>query len=355
MSFRSHTHALLRLSVLAVAALLAAASGGSGTATGRSMPPYQPPPPQQGQWNAVPGGPVPTVEGHGFGGTDGNDRINFYFRAGGVLHYRDPQGWWEDGRWTQAGSSVSITLSDGFATYTGFINGNVISGEARNKNGKAWKFSVTEGTQRRAATVDITNSKWGGKEDKSCIVFFFRDGGVLEYDTPSGHYVDGSWDVDGDWVYFKHKNTNFEYFGSIKGERMNGNLWSTEGKRWSWDVNKNVVPDQCAPGVAKGGAGKPPAGDAPGQNMGVATLEGTTWEGDNGGDPTTLQFKPGGILLAKDPQGDWKGSWFQNGSQVTFDLNGRYSWYEGVVSGSNMTGAGHNKDGLDWRFTVSKK
>ena len=340
---------LLRLAVLVVAAVISAASGGSsGTAISRPNPPVQPG--QQPGWNAQ----VAPLEG-GYTGTDGSDRINFYFRKGGILHYRDPQGWWEDGKWQQNGAQVTLTLSDGFASYTGFIQGETISGNATNKNGKGWKFFVQKGTPRQAASIELTGSRWGGKEDKTCIVFHFKPRGVLEYDTPSGHYVDGTWELDGEWVYFKHKGTSFEYFGTVKGERMYGNLWSKEGQHWGWDVNKNVVPNDCATGgnVAQTGGKKPGFGnpDVPA----VPTVEGTTWEGDNGGDPTTLQFKPGGVLLAKDPQGNWKGTWFQNGAQVNFDLNGRYSWYEGIVNGGSMTGDGHNKDGLEWKFLVKKK
>jgi hypothetical protein len=338
--------------------LASAASGGPRTA--QNNPGHQQAG-SQGQW-APPPGSAGTLEGQGFAGTDGSDRINFYFRKGGVLHYRDPQGWWEDGHWQQNGNVVTFTLSDGFATYTGQIVGASITGDAVNKNGKRWKFGVQQGTPRQPGAVELSGSSWGGKEDKNCIVFYFKPGGVLEYDTPSGHYTDGNWQLDGEWVYLKHKSTGFEYFGSVKADKMNGNLWSKDGQRWSWDVNKNQVPPECSKkgGGSVAGGGKFGSGDtgkASTPAPAVASIEGTTWEGDNGGDATTFVFKPGGVLHAKDPQGDWKGNWFQNGTQVNFDLNGRYSWYEGVLdaSGSNMSGAGHNKDGLDWKFLVKKK
>jgi hypothetical protein len=341
----------LRLIVLVSAVLASAASsGGGGTAV--SGLPVQQAPPVTAPVNG-------SLEGQGFTGTDGSDRINFYFRKGGVLHYRDPQGWWEDGRWQQRGSQVTFTLSDGFVTYTGQVNGTVIVGTAVNQQKKTWTFRVQQGTPRQPPSVDLTNSAWGGKEDKTCIVFQFKPGGVLEYDTPSGHYLDGTWEIDGEWVYFKHKKTGFEYFGNVKDQHMNGNLWSTDGQRWSWDVNKGVVPDECgkniAKGLGKGGFGDGTKLSTPAPQ--IASVEGSIWEGDNGGDATTFRFKPGGVLEAKDPQGDWKGSWFQNGTKVNFDLNGRYSWYEGVLdaSATTLTGGGKNKDGLEWKFVVKKK
>jgi hypothetical protein len=330
--------------VLLLAAAASAASGGGTAVSGPPLQggPYTPPAPGQ----------VASIEGQGYTGTDGSDRINFYFRKAGVLHYRDPQGWWEDGKWQQNGATVTFTLSAGFANYTGQIVGTTISGTAVSQSKKTWRFSVQQGTPRKPPAIDLTGSSWGGKEDKSCIVLTFKPDGQLEYDTPSGHYTDGSWQIDGDWVYLKHKKTGFEYFGSIKDEHMTGNLWSNDGQRWSWDVNKGVVPEACGKTVA-GGKGTPTPAPAPV----IASIEGSTWEGDNGGDATTFQFKAGGILVAKDPQGSWKGSWFQNGLQVSFDLNGRYSWYEGILEagGQAMNGAGHNKDGLDWKFAVKKK
>ncbi len=336
------TVAVFRLVVLLVAVVLSAASGGAPAVQSSGPPPGRGTP-----WVAPGAGAPASVEDKGFTGTDGTDRINFYFRKAGVLHYRDPQGWWEDGRWQQAGANVTISLAEGFATYRGVLQGDLLSGEATNKNGKSWRFSVRQGTPRQPAQLDLVGSSWGGKEDKSCIVLHFRTNGALEYDTPSGRYADGFWEIDGEWVYLKHKNTGFEYFGSVKGGRMYGNLWSKDGQHWGWDVNKGVVPTGCG-GAAGGGGGAP-------QPAAVATVEGTTWEGDNGGDATTLRFEKGGVLLAKDPQGDWKGTWFQNGGQVNFDLNGRYSWYEGKIDGKQMTGAGHNKDGLDWTFKLGKK
>jgi hypothetical protein len=351
---------LLRLLVLVSAAIASAASGGNGGSGGASGGPTQHPTPYTPST-----GTSDSVEGLGFTGTDGTDRINFYFRKGGTLHYRDPQGWWEDGKWTQEGQIVKFSLSDGFVDYTGTVNGATIVGTATNQQKKTWSFRVQRGTPRQPPAMDLTNSSWGGKEDKTCIVFQFRPGGVLEYDTPSGHYTDGTWEIDGAWVYFKHKKTGFEYFGSVKDAHMNGNLWSTNGQRWSWDVNKDVVPDECGKSVAGKGTG---IGGGKGGSFGdpsksatptpvVASLEGSTWEGDNGGDVTTFRFKAGGVLEAKDPQGNWKGTWFQNGSQVSFDLNGRYSWYEGLLdaTGTSLAGGGKNKDGLEWKFLVKKK
>jgi hypothetical protein len=329
----------LRISVLAAAALVAVASSNTnGTAVSGGLPP---------QGYVAPAST--TVEGQGFTGTDGTDRINFYFRKGGVLHYRDPQGWWEDGKWQQQGAQVTFWLSGGFATYTGTLVGTVISGTAVNQQKKSWNFRVQQGTPRQPPSVDLTATRWGGKEDKDCVVLEFKPAGVLEYDTPSGHFTDATWELDGDWVFIRDKKAGFEYFGNVKAQHMNGNLWSKDGQHWSWDVNRDVVPDGCGKAVASRGekSGGPT----------IATIEGSVWEGDNGGDPIALTFKPGGVLHAHDAEGDYKGSWFQNGIQVSFDLNGRYSWYEGQLdaSGGSMGGGGKNKDGLEWKFLVKKK
>jgi hypothetical protein len=291
----------------------------------------------------TPGAPAASIEGSSFTGLDGNDRINFYFRKSGILHYRDPQGWWEDGRWSQTGATVTWTVTDGFATYTGTLAGDALTGTATNRNGKSWGFRLSKGTPRQPPSVDLNGQDWGGKEDKTCIVFHFKPGGVLEYDTPSGHYTDGTWEVDGEWVYFKHASTGFEYFGSVSGDRMNGNLWSTTGQRWSWDVNRGVAPPDCG--------GKPAATPVPQ----IASIEGSTWSGDNGGDPIELRFKASGLLEATDNDGNWVGTWFQNGAVVNFDLNSRYSWYTGTLSGTTLAGDAENKDGTKWKFRVQRK
>jgi hypothetical protein len=267
--------------------------------------------------------------------------VNFYFRKNGVLHYRDPQGWWEDGTWTQNGTLVILNVSDGFATYQGRLSGEVISGTASNKKGKTWNFEIRRGTPRQPAQVDLTGQMWGGTESNQFVVFYFKAGGVLEYDTPQGYFDDGTWEVDGNWVYFKLTGDKLEYFGSIDGDHMFGNAWSPENKRWAWDVTKgqNTNPKS-------GGGGQVPTTDG---------IEGTSWEGDNGGDWMMVRFDAGNKLYAKDNAGEYTGTWYQSGTSVTFEMYDRYIVYEATLTGAVMKGTGKRKDGETWQFEFRKK
>jgi hypothetical protein len=334
-----------------VSSVLVAALAACGPTPAKVNNPLPP-----GGGGVQPVGTAAPLEGSDWGGTDGADRVNFYFRKGGILHYRDPQGWWEDGTWWQSGSLISFSVSDGFATYSGRIgaDGATIAGDATNRKGKSWHFELKKGTPRQPAQYDLTGQMWGGTESSSWITFYFKANGVMEYESPSGGYAtDGTWEVDGNWVYFKMTGDKLEYFGSIDpttGTHMVGNAWSPENKRWNWSVDKGVNANPGGGGGGNGGGGQPGFGGAR-----AATIEGTTWEGDNGGDAITLRFDPGGKLFAQDADGTYDGSWYQNGNSVSFDMNDRYSNYEGTLDGATLKGNAHNKAGSNWSFNLRKK
>ena len=63
--------------------------------------------------------------------------MNFDFHAGGVLKDGAISGTWQ-----QEGDSVAMTLNNTYATYTGTISGNTMSGTARNAAGRTWTWRM---------------------------------------------------------------------------------------------------------------------------------------------------------------------------------------------------------------------
>lgn len=111
-----------------------------------------------------------------------------------------------------------------------------------------------------------------------------------------------------------------------------------------------------------------PANPAPAQAQtlsadSVASMSGTVWRGrvswSNGESmDMTLTFQPDGVLVFAYNGGSWpNGRWVQNDRVMTFELNGHYAVYSGVLSadGMSVTGRSYNRVGAtgDFRFTRS--
>jgi hypothetical protein len=273
-------------------------------------------------------------------GTDGGERVNFYFRKDGILHYRDAAGWWEDGTWTQSGTLILFSTGDRFAEYSGRLAGDALTGSARNRKGKTWSFELRRGTPKQNARFDLAGQTWGGTEAEQWVTFHFKSGGVVEYDTPQGYFTDGTYEIDGTWVFIKTAGDKLEYFGGVDGDRMSGNAWNPASKRWSWSVvrGKDANPKTAGPTAPK-----------------VASVEGSTWEGNNGGDWLLVRFDPGGKLWGKDAEGELTGTWVQSGTTLSFEMTGGYVSYQGTLDGAVMKGKARNRSGGAWEFELTRK
>jgi hypothetical protein len=88
---------------------------------------------------------TPSIEGTVWAGTDseGRDYV-FRFKPRARLAFSTPSGSYdEDGdTWSQQGVSVTMSMTWGYATYRGAIDGDTMSGSASNIVGRHWRWSV---------------------------------------------------------------------------------------------------------------------------------------------------------------------------------------------------------------------
>lgn len=80
----------------------------------------------------------------------------------------------------------------------------------------------------------------------------------------------------------------------------------------------------------------------------VRGLEGTTWKGNS----RTYQLLPGGVLNYRYLSISATGTWRQEGDRVFWDVNKRFSWFEGRLEGGVIRGVAQNRDGKRWDLTV---
>jgi len=76
-------------------------------------------------------------------GTDSHGSFYvFHFQPDGALHYTNPNGNWRKATWKQDGASVYFETNDRYSEYSGTIDGDRMSGSARNRPGHQWTFQV---------------------------------------------------------------------------------------------------------------------------------------------------------------------------------------------------------------------
>ncbi|HMP57931.1 MAG TPA: hypothetical protein PKD86_01150 [Gemmatales bacterium] len=89
--------------------------------------------------------PRPKIElvGTTWSGVDSDgDRYVFRFLRDGVLDWTSPAGRFRDGKWQLEGDRVTITLNDGYSTYTATIKNDAMEGEAVNRVGRRWTWKM---------------------------------------------------------------------------------------------------------------------------------------------------------------------------------------------------------------------
>lgn len=131
------------LSVLALAGLVVAGCSGPPADTAARASAAAPAP------SSVAAEPVaasvPSVEGSVWAGTDDTgDELTFRFKAGGALGFTSPAGTYDNRpglTWSQTGDVV--TMSTGYATFDGRIEGITMSGTGKNSYGAAWTWTAT--------------------------------------------------------------------------------------------------------------------------------------------------------------------------------------------------------------------
>lgn len=88
---------------------------------------------------------VPDLAGSTWAGTDSDgDAYVYRFEAGGQYAFTSPSGSYQDpgDTWSQSGDQVTMSTSGGYATYTGTIQGDTVSGTASNISGHSWTWTA---------------------------------------------------------------------------------------------------------------------------------------------------------------------------------------------------------------------
>lgn len=80
-------------------------------------------------------------------GTDSDgDFYEFTFVAGGHVSFTSPNGSYDDveDTWSLDGADLTISISGGYAIYTGVVEGQEMHGRASNQNGRSWTWTFTQ-------------------------------------------------------------------------------------------------------------------------------------------------------------------------------------------------------------------
>lgn len=83
----------------------------------------------------------------------------------------------------------------------------------------------------------------------------------------------------------------------------------------------------------------------------------TTWAGkDIRGQSILLYFAGDGSLVYKTPSGIWpNGSWRQEGDNLYFEMNKKFSEHKGTLHGNEVSGEGWTKQGYKNRWSATKQ
>ena len=85
----------------------------------------------------------------------------------------------------------------------------------------------------------VAGTKWAGTDsDGDKYTLTFEEDGTVSYTSGGESFHNGKWFQHGRSIYF-HMNDHYsEYLGEIKGTRMRGKAWNTQGKTWTWEWKK---------------------------------------------------------------------------------------------------------------------
>jgi hypothetical protein len=173
------------------------------------------------------------------------------FLAGGKLSNTHPNDNTPDNDgWEQAGNVVTIYFNDAYATYTGTISGNTISGTASNIVGSTWDWSAvlkgtggTTGTADTNSDSDVTGTTWTmtyydkavGQEYTFDITFL--PGGKLSNTHPNESTPDNDrWEQQGATVILYFNDAYATYTGVIDGNTITGTATNVTGSTWDWSA-----------------------------------------------------------------------------------------------------------------------
>jgi hypothetical protein len=147
----------------------------------------------------------------------------------------------------QDGDSIYIEMNKKFVEYTGRITGTHIEGKASNikKENWTWTADILSGafsentTRGNSSIASVAGSTWAGPDTMGRhYTYEFLPNGTLHYTYENGSFTDGIWWQEGDSIYMSMNNKYSERLGRITGTHMEGNVWNTVGKKWTWSADR---------------------------------------------------------------------------------------------------------------------
>ncbi|OEU74963.1 MAG: hypothetical protein BA869_00065 [Desulfuromonadales bacterium C00003107] len=93
--------------------------------------------------------------------------------------------------------------------------------------------------ERSLAPASVVSTTWAGTDsDGDYYEYQFQTNGNLHYKSPTGFWKNGTWKQKRNEIYMETNNKYTERQGIISGNRMEGQAWNAEGRRWTWVAEK---------------------------------------------------------------------------------------------------------------------
>jgi hypothetical protein len=88
---------------------------------------------------------------------------------------------------------------------------------------------------------NLLGTKWKGVDSENRLYeFIFDKDGILEYESPSGRFRNGSWKQEGDTLRMEMNNHYSDYEGTVSGDSIAGKAKNVTGKTWTWRVTRQA-------------------------------------------------------------------------------------------------------------------
>lgn len=140
--------------------------------------------------------------------------------------------------WGIVNGNVVLSYTDGFTIYIGTINGDVITGEARNIKsiiGSWWKFEAI----KLANNENLIGTRWllekYNSELEDSEIEFYENG--IFWDGYTAH----KWYTNNGNIVLNYSNGYAIYTGTIRYDKINGEAKDINGVIWTFKAKKLVI------------------------------------------------------------------------------------------------------------------
>jgi hypothetical protein len=166
--------------------------------------------------------------------------LSFDLHKGGRAVMHDTTGD-SEGTWNANGNQVTLRFANGRVVYTGTLQGNTLSGAARNER-TSWTFSVSDANaQPQPQPQPQQNSQtWVGNETLQGfgrLTFEMHRGGRVVM-TDAQAVSEGEWQLNGNVVTLRFDNGRVVYTGNVNGNTIRG---AAQNDRTSWDFSVQLA------------------------------------------------------------------------------------------------------------------